>query len=498
MLKVFKRILEDRLSIDELKNIDGIYPNSIFEKNNSILLLANVDNTKSLIVLKRSNILDKFEGESILNGDGKICPLNHHNSIVLREIFPFTSPQSHKDFSVSIGLGDRLGLASPGHLRLTNKYKFFPVIAQQSIRELNLTNRTYSNVLDAATWSVFQEGYIDGFGFDGDHLKTDEEIQMALESGATMITLDCSEYINNSVYEMPKEEVDKKYLMISEEIRNSLENKYLNKNFAIQDNLIINFNEEKLKKIILIYLDAINYAIHVFNKFISPLGDNVDYEISIDETLYTTTVEAHYFVASELLSNGVKIRSLAPRFCGEFQKGIDYIGDINQFEKEFLGHFQISQHFGYKLSIHSGSDKFSVFPIIGRITNGFYHLKTAGTNWLEAIRIVALKDPKLFREIYNFAISNLDEAKKYYHVNVGRKDAISIENMSDNELVNLLNNNDIRQIIHITYGLILQAKNEDNKFIYKDRLYKLLKDFEEDYYDALYSHIGKHLRLLNV
>lgn len=498
MIKIFEQLINGNITIDELKKSKNIYPNSIFVKDESHLFLAKLNNIKSLIVLKKSDVLDSFEGETILDGNGKICPLNHHNCDILRELFPFTSPRSHKDFPITIGLGDRLGLASPGHLRLANKYKFFPVVAQQSIRELNLTNRTYSDVLDSSSWAVFQEGYQNGFGFDGDHLKTDDEIQMALENGATMITLDCSEYINNSIYEMDMDEIDKRYLEIKEDIRNSLENKYLNKNFKISDDLIINFSEESLKKIIMIYLDAINYAIHVFDIFIAPKEDNIDFEISIDETLYTTTVEAHYFVASQLIDNVVNIRSLAPRFCGEFQKGIDYIGDLNQFKKEFLGHFQISQHFGYKLSIHSGSDKFSVFPIIGEITNGYYHLKTAGTNWLEAMRIIALRNPILFREIYDFAIKNLDDAKRYYHVNVGKKDAISIKDMPDNELVNLLANNDIRQIIHITYGLILQEKNDKDEFIYKDRLFNSLNEYEEDYYSALYNHIGKHLRLLNV
>ena len=69
-----------------------------------------------------------------------------------------------------------------------------------------------------------------------------------------------------------------------------------------------------------------------------------------------------------------------------FRKGIDYIGDLGQFEEE-LRFTQIASHFGYKLSIHSGSDKFSVFPIIGKYAEAAgYHVKTAGTNWLEALR----------------------------------------------------------------------------------------------------------------
>ena len=76
------------------------------------------------------------------------------------------------------------------------------MLAQQSIRELTLTERTYNNVLDAASWAVMQEGFHDGFGADGDHLKRPEDIKMALDLGYSMITLDCSEKIDGSIASM--------------------------------------------------------------------------------------------------------------------------------------------------------------------------------------------------------------------------------------------------------------------------------------------------------
>ena len=106
------------------------------------------------------------------------------------------SPVVHKGKKVTIGLGDRLGLASPGHIRTVTDLDVFPVLAQQSIRELNLTGRTYDDVISAAAWAVFQQGYKKGYGADGDHLKTAEEVKMALDIGMTMITLDCSDHID--------------------------------------------------------------------------------------------------------------------------------------------------------------------------------------------------------------------------------------------------------------------------------------------------------------
>src|SRR5699024_4302465 len=279
MINSFKDLLTKRITADELKTIEGIYSDSLYEKDNSYIFLANFNNEKSLIVLGQGKVFDKFEGEQFLEGEGKICSLNHYNAKIMRQIFPFTSPKSYNDFPISIGLGDRLGIASPGHLRLTKKYDFFPVIAQQSIRELELTGRTYSDVLDSSTWAVFQEGYENGYGFDGDHLKKDEEIQMALENGATMITLDLSDYIQNEVYNMEENEIDRKYDEITKDVRESLENKYLNKDHLIDEELSIQFTEEDLKKNVLIYLDGINYGIHVYNRFISESKCNIDYEI---------------------------------------------------------------------------------------------------------------------------------------------------------------------------------------------------------------------------
>ena len=153
---------------------------------------------------------------------------------------------------------------------------------------------------------------------------------------------------------------------------------------------------------------------------------------------------------------------------------------------------------GYKLSIHSGSDKFSVFPFIGRETRGAFHVKTAGTNWLEAMRVVAQADPSLYREVHAYALEAFDEAKKYYHVTTDLSKIPDVLNIKDEDLPKLFENNDARQLIHITYGLILSRKNPDGSFTFRNRLYKLWRDHEKEYRSALVKHIGKHLELLGI
>jgi len=478
-------------------DIQYIYPRSKQKNSDSDYCMAKTENCDVVLIVSGSD-MDAFDGEAIVTPEKtyKQCPLSVENSKALRKIFNFTSPVRHKGRDVTIGLGDRLGLASGGHIRLLRESDVFPVLAQQSIRELNLTGRTYEDVLSAAVWAVFREGYTKGFGADGDHLKTHDEVRNALECGFSMITLDCSEHIPSELDCASQAEINTRYAELPADVTGALEKLYLNKTIAVSGDVMLSFCYDDFKRIVLVYLPAIEHAINIFDELIN--NKDIDFEVSIDETLSTTSPQAHYFVASELVRHGVEITSLAPRFVGEFQKGIDYRGDISLFERDFLVHAEIAKMFGYKLSIHSGSDKFSVFPIIHRLTDGKYHLKTAGTNWLEAVRVIAKCSPELYREIHAFALSNLQEAKKCYHITENTDYIADLSDVSDNMLPDYLNQDDARQVLHITYGLILQAKNPDGSTLFKDRIFDVLYEHEEEYFTALEEHIGKHLAALGI
>ncbi|MDR2543864.1 MAG: tagaturonate epimerase family protein [Treponema sp.] len=462
----------------------NVFEKSINEINSFVVFMAS-ENDETFIVIDAKNGADvtSLGFNAVSLGDGKFkAALTHENACVMRKLFPFTSPVRGLGKPVSFGLGDRLGIATPGHIDLFQNHDVFPMFAQQSIRELTLTNRTYKDVLDAASFAVFREGFKKGFGADGDHLKTAEDVEYALSLGFTMITLDCSEHIKNNA-------------VLDSTIPDHYKTRYLDEKITVGDYPIV-FSQDELKECIAVYEQAIGFAKDIYFNFFEKKYD-ADFEVSIDETISVTTPLQHYFVARELLEAKVKFATIAPRFCGEFQKGIDYIGDIAQFEKEIKIHAEIARHFGYKLSIHSGSDKFSVFPIISRETKGNFHVKTAGTNWLEAMRVVAITDPSLYREIHKFALSVFDDAKKYYQVTTDLSKVPDITGLKDEELPNLFENNEVRQLIHITYGIILSSK-KDNSFIYKDRLYKLWRQYEDEFRKALVKHIGKHLELLHI
>jgi len=494
-------------SIESIKNLlDGsfqkyrVYKDSIHQLDNSFYMIAIVNGEKKLVISYKNNQNNDFIGEETAIDDFhvKICALNHENCNIIRKLFSFVNPRSHKGYDTTLGLGDRLGLASPGHIRVLKGKRIFPIFAQQSIRELNLTGRTYNDVLDDASWAVFQEGYTSGFGADGDHLKSKEEVKMALDCGFTMITLDCSEHINDRVFYLSESEIKNLYLTLDDDERQYLESKYLNKDFSIEGNEKISFSYCDLMKTSLIYHQAIDFAVSIYNEIIKTYPRQIDFEISIDETSVPTTPEAHFFVANELINRNVEILSLAPRFHGEFQKGIDYKGDIEEFRRNFITHQKIADTFGYKISVHSGSDKFSVFPIIGEITRGKVHVKTAGTNWLEAVRVIASVDPALYREMHIFALDKLQEAKKYYHITENVANIPDISKLNDSELPGLMDMNDSRQVLHVTYGMILQSKNPDGSYTFRDRIYKILNKHEDVYYQNLERHIGRHIDLLGI
>ena len=449
-----------------------IYPKSVHVLEDAKVYMADIGDRDVLVC----------EGKPYFGGQEgtNVAELNHETANELRRLFPFTAPVPVLNRDRSVGVGDRLGIACPGHIRVFEKYDAMPVFAQQSIRELNLTNRTFADVLDCATFAVFRENFTRGFGADGDHLKKPEDIEYALGLGFTMITLDLSDHIHADAAGAYSQNVD--------EI-------YLNRSFAVENHLI-EYSSDELARVKGIYGEALDFAVLMYERFLKNGDYQAEFEISIDETGTPTTPSEHFFVANELTRRGVRFMTIAPRFIGEFQKGIDYIGEVSAFDGEMAVHAAIARHFGYKVSVHSGSDKFSVFPSVGARTNQKYHVKTAGTNWLEAMKIVAAHAPALYREIHAFALSAFDEARKYYHVTTDISAIPALDSLTDRQLPELFQDDNARQLIHITYGLILSAKDENGAPVFRSRLYAFWREHAEEYYAALENHIGHHLEAL--
>ncbi len=470
-----------------------LHPLSIQRINQDTVALIRLKTGRALAVFGPNQC--GFSGEKV-SSEGievTVCPLSRFNADTLRRCLPFTRPSPLRDRDVTFGVGDRLGIASPGHIRLFKKYKAAPVLAQQSVRELDLTGRSYEDVLDAASWAVLQEGYNSPWGADGDHLKTEDWVRKALSIGFTMITADVSDFIRAEFRKSSEEEVMQAYGKLEGSYRQRIEERFLDLKLNLDTGERVGFSREELARTALIYREAVNHAERLYRAGIEVKGEGgFDFELSIDETDTPTTPQAHVFIAMEVEEAGIKISSMAPRFVGEFQKGIDYIGDAEEFARCFRTHAAIAGNFGYRISVHSGSDKFTVFPGIGRLTGGRFHIKTAGTNWLEAMKVIARCKPGLYRELHQYALKTFERARKYYHITPNMDNLPDISKMEDEELVDIFTNQDARQVIHISYGEILSDPSLKNSF------FKALNEHLEEYWQALYVHIEKHLTRLGV
>jgi hypothetical protein len=479
-----------------------IYPSSVQKAGEDLLALVKLKSELNLAVFGRNR--GGFKGTRRAKKDLDIlfCPLSHKNAERLRKALPYTAPSPLADIDATFGVGDRLGIASVGHIRLFKKlddaavrkgtYTFAPVFAQQSVREITLCDRTYEDVLDSASWAVFQENFRKPWGADGDHLKTADWVKKTLKLGFTMITADVSDYIRGEYASLDEKEILSLYeKRLNEGQRDRMEGAYLALTLKLDTGEAISLTRPELARIALIYNDALDYAEKLYRIGLKT-GKPFDFELSIDETATPTLPQAHVFIAMEMKERGVTISSLAPRFVGEFQKGIDYIGDKREFDEAFGTHAAIARNFGYRISIHSGSDKFMVFPTVGKQTNQRFHLKTAGTNWLQALLVISQTEPAFFRKIYDTALKVFPDARKYYHITPNLENLPDLASLLDTQLPVVFENIDARQVLHVTYGEMLRDPD------LKRQIYAVLDQHIEEYWESLVDHIGKHLVYLGL
>jgi tagaturonate epimerase len=432
------------------------------------------------------------EGRGIAGDSGAtthLFPLTPENAALLRERLPWLRPQP-LGLRTTAGFGDRLGLATPGHVRAVEGSGIAPIFAQQSVRENARTHRTPQQVMDDAMWGVFQTGWRLPWGADADHLKTPADIDSFFDAGFTFFTIDPGDHVDNAAQEDTLAALAAKAKDLPwDALRTTLEETrrcYLGKTFQIED-FSLEITEEALLRALVKYGRAITHtagmAAHLAEK---AAGRGYDLEISVDETFTPTSAVEHFLVASELRRLGVRWNSLAPRFVGRFEKGVDYIGDLKHFEEEFVRHAAIARHFGdYRLSLHSGSDKFSIYSIAARRAHWLLHLKTAGTSYLEALRVVGQVNPDLFRQILTLAIERYEQDRVSYHVSAVLSKVSGPEALPDPDLAALLDQFDARQVFHVTFGAVMDR--------FGPVLMDTLRANENLYYEALAGHFKKHL-----
>jgi hypothetical protein len=461
----------------------AVYPRSVMETDEAGYFLARGPQGK---VLGVSGEVTGFAGER--QGDWLLCPLSPANAAALRERLPWLKPQP-LGLAKSAGCGDRLGLATPGHIRAVRAVGgIAPILAQQSMRENARTGRSPQQVMDDAMWGVFEEGWQEPWGADADHLKTTADVDLCLAAGYTFFTVDPGDHVDNEAHTAPIGVLEGKLGALPwldlHDTANELRTRYLARSFEVED-LTLAFDEVSLLRAACKYGRAIAHTARMY-RHLAAGAQYFEFEMSVDETDTPTSVEEHFFIASELKRLGVQCVSLAPRYVGRFEKGVDYIGDLSVFEAELAKHAAIARAMGpYKLSIHSGSDKFSVYPIFVRQTRGLVHLKTAGTSYLEALRAVAQADPAFFREIMALAIERYPSDRATYHVSAELSKVPALDALADADLPGLLDQFDAREVLHVTFGSALDH--------FGGRLLAMLRQHEQVYYRMLETHFERHL-----
>ena len=407
----------------------------------------------------------------------RLVPKTSASAAAVRELVPHLCPRS-LGTTPSFGFGDRIGLATPGHIRALRSTgsTLAPVLAQQSARELTRTGRSFTDVLDAATWGALEAGWTSGYGADADHLRTTEEVEDALAAGFTMFTLDPSAQVDERARQTSSEDLERSVEALPWETLEDSWQAMKSRYGAEADNL-------EIARAACVFGPAIAHVVKLARVLD---GATCDIEVSVDETAATTTPFEHLFLAVELRRLGVAFTSLAPRFPGRWEKALDVDGDFGAIARAVREHADIAADHGpYKLSIHSGSDKFSVYALLAEESGGSLHVKTSGTSYLEALRVVAATHPDLFREILAIARSHFELDRDSYELS-----AEAHVPSGDGDLSALLDDPGARQGLHVTYGAVLADAEIGPALI------AALEDAGGEYTRVLENHLGRHLALL--
>jgi len=459
-----------------------------------LLCLLNADSEPLGLPLAMRPV--HWRGRAAWLGQG---PTDHASAVRIRELLPFCSPV-RLGTRTGAGLGDRLGLATPGHVRAVRRVPgIMPVFAQQSIREMERTERTPEQVLDDAMWGVMQEGWRSGYGADADHLKTTQDIDQCVSAGYVMYTFDPRDHVDNGAEGADIAGLRKRYAALPwARLATSPEQnmaRYAGESWELGGGHLLVMSELDVLRAAAKYGVALAHLRDLYEHLRAAIGGRPwEVEVSVDETDTPTRPVEHWYIARELSRLGVEWVSLAPRYVGRFEKGVDYIGDLTAFERDGGWHVAISRALGpYKLSLHSGSDKFRIYPITARLGGELVHLKTAGTSYLEALRTLASVDPSLFREILSFSISAYEEERRSYHVSGELSRVPDPESLSDEQLIPLFDDLHARQVLHVAFGRVLCARDGFGRAVFRDRMVALLRAHEEAYYRALEDHLARHL-----
>jgi len=374
----------------------------------------------------------------------------------------------------SFGVGDRFAHQACAQLRAFQKLaalgpQVVPVW-NKSKREHNFIGSHPQSVFEAAQAAVKQLGWTGPWHVDADHIRLDTVD--AFVPWADFFTIDVADSIGRPA---PAQAVSA-FVRRHPELSGVLPIPGIAAPLELTPAAVAQVAGK--------YLLAVQEAGKIFRHITARKGGPFIAEVSMDETDSPQTPPELLVILIALADEGVRAQTIAPKFTGRFNKGVDYVGDLARFEQEFRDDLAVLAHVtsrydlpaNLKLSVHSGSDKFSLYPILGRAlreTGAGLHLKTAGTTWLE--ELIGLAEAggsglELAKEIYAEALSHIDElcapyasvididrAKLPPLANVKKWDGAAFANALRHVPSHHQFNSSFRQLLHVAFKLAAKA-----------------------------------------
>ncbi len=392
----------------------------------------------------------------------------------------------------SIGMGDRFGHQAKAQLKVVEKAMEMGVeispVWNKSHREHSIIGSTPQDARNAVDKAIKSSDWNLPYFLDADHIGLGN-VELFIDS-CNFFTLDVADSIGGTVSE--------------NEVKNYVEHcqKFIGQLQipGIQDSISI--SKVMIEQIAKKYLPAIDEATKIYSFIKERRKDSVVIEVSMDETDSPQTPIELFFILEMIARKGIKCDTIAPKFSGEFFKGVEYVGNIEQFAKEFEQNLAIIQYaikkFGLpenlKLSVHSGSDKFAIYPAINKAIKKFdsgVHLKTAGTNWLEELIGLAEaggKGLEIAKEVYRKGFEQKEALCEPYATVIDinyselpspeEVDGWSSKNYADalrHDQSNPKYNLNVRQLLHVSYKIAakmgdtyLDALKENESYISKN------------------------------
>ncbi len=319
----------------------------------------------------------------------------------------------------SLGIGDRFGYQCAAQLRAVQKaaargFEIAPVW-NKSNREHLIVGTVPEHQRKAADEAVRACGWKKPYYVDADHIGLGTVDSFLPHSN--FFTIDVADFIGKPIQDKP---VDF-FLAAMDPYKGSLEIPGMQSPVRITDAVLLDFAQR--------YLYAISEAGKVYRYIVEKKGaEEFVTEISADEAQNPQTPVDLLLILAAIGLEGIPVQTIAPKFTGSFLKGSDYVGDLQQFTRQFrddlaviafaVDHFKLPRNL--KLSIHTGSDKFSLYPIMHRAiknADAGIHLKTAGTTWLEEMAGFAASGGAglaFAKEIYQESYQRCDDLCKPY------------------------------------------------------------------------------------